>query len=107
MLTKQSLFLIPVLLIVSTGVASANNIEVKTGNTQVSVGNQGINIKKSTSPSLIDRLVNWRVFRSGSSSIPSQVSNKCSQSSSTYSSSRSTGGGVVRSSSSSSTTACQ
>ncbi|AFZ36860.1 hypothetical protein Sta7437_3354 [Stanieria cyanosphaera PCC 7437] len=109
MFTKQSLFLIPVLIIVSAGVASANNIEVKNGHTQVSIGNNGINIRNNPSPSLIDRLINWRGTRSTSTSSQSQVSSssKCSQSSSTYSSNRSTGGGVIRSSSSATTTTCR
>lgn len=109
MFTKQSLFLIPVVIILSAGVASANNIEVKNGHTQVSIGNNGINIRNNPSPSFIDRLINWRTIRSGSTSSQSQVSSssKCSQSSSTYSSNRSTGGGVIRSSSSSTTTTCR
>lgn len=109
MFTKQSLYLIPVLLIISTGVASANDIEVKNGNSQISITNNGISVKNSTSPSFINRLINWRTLRSGSTSTSSQsqISSKCTQSSSNYSSSRSTGGGLSRSSSYSSTTTCR
>ena len=105
---KQSIFLIitPVVLGLSTGIANANEIEVKAGNTRVSVQSGKVEIDRPSAvktPSLLDRLSNLRLFGNRSSS--SSTSNrKCDRNSSGYSSTRSNSSGTAVSQTSSSST---
>lgn len=110
MLTKKSIFLIvlPALLSLSIEPVKANNVEVQTGNLQVSVKDGGVEIKSGEqSSSWRDRLNNLGVLRSRvSERSTTQTSGKCSQNSSSHQSTRSSGGGVIQTSSSTSTTTC-
>lgn len=110
MVTKQSIFLLvlPALLSLSIEPVKANNVEVQTGNLQVSVQERGVEIKsRQQSPSLRDRLNNLGIFRSRVSERPtSQTLGKCSQNNSSHHSTRRSGGGVIQTSSSTSTTTC-
>ncbi len=111
---KQSIFLmtVPVIVGLYTGIAHANEIEVKAGNTQVSVQNGKVEIERPSqikTLSLLERLHNLRLFgdRSSSSSYPANHG-KCDRASSGYSSTRSNSSGtaVSRTSSSSTTMTC-
>jgi hypothetical protein len=107
---KQSMFLmtVPVIVGLYTGIAHANEIEVKAGNTQVSVQNGKVEIERASqikTLSLLERLNNLRLFGDRSSSADHA---KCDRASSGYSSTRSNSSGtaVSRTSSSSTTMTC-
>lgn len=111
MLTQKSISLITVsmLLIVTTGIANADNIEVKTGDVEVSITERSVNLPSPTRrqpPSLLQRLRIWRPHNFRVSSPP--VSSNCQTVNSSYQSTRTSnsGNGVVKSSSSSSSTVC-
>jgi hypothetical protein len=99
---------LPALLSLSIAPVKANNVEVQTGNLQVSVQEGEVEIKsRQQSPSWQDRLYNLGILRSRVSERPStQTSGKCSQNNSSHHSTRRTGGGVIQTSSSTSTTTC-
>lgn len=106
-----SLIVVPAVVILSAGLANAHEVEVKAGNTQVSVQNGQVRVNSNTvkTPSLLNRLSNLRLFNGRRSSAPSVESNlKCDRSSSGYSTTRSSssGTGVSRSSSTSTTMTC-
>lgn len=108
---KQSIFLIitPVVLGLSTGMTNAHEIEVKAGDTQVSVQSGRVEIERSgevKTPSLLDRLSKLKLFGNRSSSASDR---KCNRNSSGYSSTRSNSSGtaVSQTSSSSTTMTCQ
>jgi hypothetical protein len=110
MLTKKSILLLvlPALLSLSSEPVRANNIEVQTGNLQVSVQDGEVEIKsRQQSPSWRDRLNNLGILRSRVSERPTtQTSGKCSQNNSSHQSTRRSGGGITQTSSSISTTTC-
>ncbi|MBE9170084.1 hypothetical protein IQ238_22030 [Pleurocapsales cyanobacterium LEGE 06147] len=118
MLTKQSIFLLvlPALLSLSIEPVKANNVEVQTGNLQVSVQEGGVKIESrqqspslrdAAAPALRDRLNNLGILRSRvSERSTSQSLGKCSQNNSSHHSTRRSGGGVIQTSSSTSTTTC-
>lgn len=104
---KQSIFLMtaPVIVGLYTGIANAHEIEVKAGNTQVSVQSGKVEIQQASRakpPSLLDRLSNLRLFGSDRSSSASN--SKCDRNSSGYSSTQSNSSGTARSQTSSSST---
>lgn len=107
-----SLMVVPAVIILSAGLANAHEVEVKAGNTQVSVQNGQVRVNSNTvkTPSLLNRLSNLRLFNGRRSSSSSSVESnmKCDRSSSGYSTTRrsSSGTGVSRSSSSSTTMTC-
>lgn len=110
---KLSLLVASTALFVSAGIASAGDIEVNTGNTQVSIKGQTISVDtpaSRTSPSLLERLRTWRSNRP---SVPVRVitttsrSGKCQTTTSSQQSTQRSGSGVVQSSSSSSSTVCR
>ncbi|NJL53606.1 MAG: hypothetical protein HC930_18150 [Hydrococcus sp. SU_1_0] len=111
MLTQKSISLITmsILLIITTGIAHADNIETKTGDVQVLTTERTVNLPSPTRrqpPSLLQRLRIWRPHNFRVSSPP--VSSNCRTVNSSYQSTRTSksGNGVVRSSSSSSSTVC-
>jgi hypothetical protein len=110
MLTKQSIFLLVLTTLLSLSIepVKANNVEVQTGNLQVSVQEGEVEIKsREQSPSLRDRLNHLGILRSRVSERPtSQTSGKCSHNNSSHHSTRNIGGGVIQTSSSTSTTTC-
>lgn len=111
MLTHKfiSLAMVSTVLLLLTGIANANDIEVKTGDLQVSVQDQTVTVQSSSSrkpPSLLERL---RIWRPHSSRMPlKSTSGRCQTINSSHQSNRTSrsGNGVVQSSSSSSSTVC-
>ncbi len=106
-----SLMVLSTVIALSAGLANAHEVEVKTGNMQVSVQNGEVQVNSSRvkTPSLLNRLNNLRLFNGRSSSRSSVESNtKCDRASSGYSTTRSNSSGtaVSRSSSSSTTMTC-
>lgn len=107
-----SLAVIPAVFALSTGLASANDIEVKTGNMQVSVQNGKVQVNSGSSAaknsSWLNRLSNLRIFngRSSSSSVGSNMN--CDRRSSGHSttSSNSSGTATSRSTSTSTSMTC-
>ncbi len=110
MLTKQSIFLLVLaaLLSLSLEPVKANNVEVKTGNLQVSVQEDKVEIESGRQSSYWrDRLNNLGIFRSRVSERPTiQTSGNCSQNNSSHHSTHRSGGGIIQTSSSTSTTTC-
>ncbi len=114
MYIKQSvsLAIISASIALSAGIANADNINVKAGNTSVSIQNGRVEVNNSNtnntqSSSWLDRL-SRRIFRSrnSSSTINSSGSLKCDRSSSSQTSSSRSSGGVSQTSSSSTTMSC-
>ena len=94
-----SLAVIPAVFALSTGLAYANDIEVKTGNMQVSVQNGKVQVNSGSSAaknsSWLNRLSNLRIFngRSSSSSVGSNMN--CDRRSSGHSTTSSNGSGTA------------
>ena len=105
-----SLIVVPAVIALSTGLANAHEVEVKTGNMQVSVqnGEVQVNSNPARSQSWLNRLGNLRIFNGSSSRSTGVTKMKCDRSSSGYSTSRrnSSGTAVSQSSSSSTTMTC-
>lgn len=106
-----SLTIVPLVVVWYAGVVAAGEVEVKTGNMQVSVQNGHVEVNSDSgeirTPSLLERLNHIRLFKDRPSS--SDRSNlKCDRSSSGYSTTRSnsSGSAVSRSTSSSTTVTC-
>jgi hypothetical protein len=116
MYIKQSvsLIIVSMALALSGGIANADDMEVKAGNTSVSIQNGRVEVDNSgsdvrESSSWLDRLGWGRgIFRSRDSSptINSTSTMNCDRSSSSQQSSNSSSGGVSQSSSSSTTMSC-
>lgn len=117
MFIKQSIALVVLgtSIALYAGLANANEIEVKTGNMEVSVQDSGVTVTPTSSrvsvPSLLNRLNNLRFFNQGSSSSSrSSVGSdlKCDRVSSGHhdTNTNSSGTAVSQSSSSSTTMTC-
>ncbi len=113
MYIKQSvsLAIISASIALSAGIANADDMHVKAGNTSVSIQNGRVEVNSNTSnpqPSSWLNRLNRRIFgsRNSRSTINNSSSMKCDRSSSSQSSSSSSGGIVSRTSSSSTTMTC-
>jgi len=114
MFIKQSIALVVLgtSITLYAGLANANEIEVKTGNMQVSVQDSGVTVTPTSSrvkmPSLLNRLSNLRFFNNSSSRSSVGSDLKCDRVSSGHHDTKtnSSGTAVSQSSSSSTTMTC-
>lgn len=113
MFFEKSLSLITAstLLVLTTAIAHANDIQAKTNNVQVSVTEQTIDLHSSSSNKKASFLERLRFWRANNSRVPipsTSASNRCQTINSSHHSTRTSnsGHGVVQSSSSSSSTVC-
>lgn len=113
-MSKQSisLIIVPAIFVLSTTLANAHEVEVRTGNMDVSVRNGEVqinsNASKTKKPSWFNRLGNLGLFNNRSTSSSTGPNAKCDRTSSGYSNTRSNSSGtaVSRTSSSSTTMTC-
>lgn len=107
-----SLVIIPAVLVLSATLTNAHDVEVKTGNSSVSVRNGEVqinsNASKSKTSSWLHRIGNLGLFNNRSTTSSTRSSAKCDRRSSGYSNTRSNSSGtaVSRTSSSSTTMTC-
>ena len=106
-----SLVIVSTAIALSAGIANADDMKVKAGNTSVSIQNGRVEVNNSSSQqsqsSWLNRL-GRRIFGSGNSSstVNSSSNMKCDRSSSSHRTSNSSSGGISQSSSSSTTMTC-
>ncbi len=113
MYIKQSVSLVIVstAIALSAGIANADDMKVRAGNTSVSIQNGKVEVNNSSTQSRqsswLDRL-GRRIFgsRNSGSTINNSSTMKCDRSSSSQQTSSSSSGGVSQSSSSSTTMTC-